>query len=111
MSPDGLRGAEWILAAHPFELGGLPVAWQLSARPHATSVMTEWNAYFTTGGPYEALADLLLAIDAREAPDAGFDGPETVINALSALGWIRDVDRPRTTDAKPRDWRAPDPEP
>ncbi|MGY1499644.1 DUF317 domain-containing protein [Streptomyces sp. QTS52] len=101
VSPDGLRGAEWILAAHPFELGRLPVAWQLSARPHATSVMTEWNAYFTTGIPYEALADLLLAIDAREAPDTGFDGPETVINALSAWGWIRDVDRPRTTATDP----------
>ncbi|MDX3567860.1 DUF317 domain-containing protein [Streptomyces sp. ID05-47C] len=101
VSPDGLCGAEWILAAYPFELGGLPVAWQLSARPHATSVMTERNAYFTTGVPYEALADLLLAIDAREAPDAGFDGPETVINALSAWGWIRDVDRPRTTATDP----------
>ncbi|MFD4632269.1 hypothetical protein ACFVYR_13945 [Streptomyces sp. NPDC058284] len=31
VSPDELRGAEWILAASPFELGGLPVAWQLSA--------------------------------------------------------------------------------
>ncbi|NEC91181.1 DUF317 domain-containing protein [Streptomyces sp. SID12501] len=101
VSPDGLCGAEWILAACPFELGGLPVAWQLSARPHATSVMTEWNAYFTTGVPYEALADLLLAIDAREAPDAGFDGPETVLDALSARGWIRDVDRPRTTATDP----------
>ncbi|BBC36276.1 SPDY domain containing protein [Streptomyces graminofaciens] len=101
VSPDGLRGAEWILAAHPFELGGLPVAWQLSARPHAASALAEWNAYFTTGVPYEALADILLAIDAREAPDAGFDGPETVINALSAWGWIRDVDRPRTTAMDP----------
>lgn len=26
VSPDGLRGAEWILAAYPFALGGLPVA-------------------------------------------------------------------------------------
>jgi len=38
VSPDGLYGAEWILAAYPFELGGLPVAWQLSSRSHATSV-------------------------------------------------------------------------
>ncbi|GGQ89970.1 hypothetical protein GCM10010251_00030 [Streptomyces aurantiogriseus] len=29
VSRDGLRGAEWIVAAYPFELGGLPVAWQL----------------------------------------------------------------------------------
>lgn len=101
VSADGLRGAEWILAAYPFELGGLPVAWQLSARSRATSVMTEWNAYFTTGVPYEALADLLVAIDAREAPDVDFEGPETVLNALSSRGWIRDVDRPRTTAIDP----------
>ncbi|WP_079056361.1 DUF317 domain-containing protein [Streptomyces caeruleatus] len=99
VSPDGLRGAEWILAAYPFELGGLPVAWQLSARSHATSVMPEWNAYFTTGVPYEALADLLVAIDAREA--VGFAGPEMVLNALSARGWIRDMDHPRTTAMDP----------
>ncbi|WP_329219711.1 DUF317 domain-containing protein [Streptomyces sp. NBC_01485] len=101
VSPDGLRGAEWILAAYPFELGGLPVAWQLSARPHAASALTEWNAYFTAGIPPEALADLLIALDAREAPHVSFDGPETVINALSAQGWIRDVDRPRTTATDP----------
>ncbi|MHC0433826.1 SPDY domain-containing protein [Streptomyces sp. O3] len=97
VSPDGLYGAEWILAAHPFELGELPVAWQLSARPHAASAMPEWNAYFTAGVPYEVLADLLVAMDAREAPDAGFAGPEAVLDALGAQGWARDVDRPRTT--------------
>ncbi|MDO0934414.1 DUF317 domain-containing protein [Streptomyces sp. DG2A-72] len=101
VSPDELRGAEWILAAYPFDLGGLPVAWQLSARPHAMPVMAEWNAYFTTGVPYEALADLLLAIDVREAPNVDFAGPETVLDALSARGWIRDVDRPRTTATDP----------
>ncbi|MER6460472.1 hypothetical protein ABT278_08380 [Streptomyces sp. NPDC001228] len=37
VSPNGLWGAEWVLAAYPFELGGLPVAWQLSARSHASS--------------------------------------------------------------------------
>ncbi|MFE6397521.1 DUF317 domain-containing protein [Streptomyces alboflavus] len=97
VSPDGLRGAEWILAAYPFEVGGLPVAWQLSARPHVGSALTEWNAYFTVGIPHEALADLLVAIDAREAPDVGFEGPESVLTALSAQGWLRDADRPRTT--------------
>ncbi|MHA5053750.1 SPDY domain-containing protein [Streptomyces sp. SD15] len=101
VSPDGLRGAEWILAAYPFELGGLRVAWQLSARRNSASAMAEWNAYFTTGVPYEALADLLVALDAREAPDAGFEGPETVLNALNAQGWIRDVDRPHTTAMDP----------
>lgn len=101
VSPDELCGAEWILAAYPFDLGGLPVAWQLSARPHAASAMAEWNAYFTVGVPYEALADLLVAIDAREAPDVGFAGPKTVLDALSARGWNRDVDRPRTTATDP----------
>ncbi|MBP5868730.1 DUF317 domain-containing protein [Streptomyces sp. LBUM 1478] len=101
VSPDGLCGAEWILAAYPFELGGLPVAWQLSARPHAASAMAEWNAYFTTGIPYEALADLVVALDAREAPDVGCAGPETVVDALRARGWFRDVDRPHTTAIDP----------
>ncbi|WP_412566383.1 DUF317 domain-containing protein [Streptomyces europaeiscabiei] len=101
VSPDELCGAEWILAAYPFELGGLPVAWQLSARPHADSGMTEWNAYFTAGIPYEALADLLVALDAREAPEIGVEGPETVLNALGAQGWIRDLDCPHTTAMDP----------
>jgi Domain of unknown function (DUF317) len=101
VSPDELRGAEWILASYPFELGGLPVAWQLSARPHADTAMTEWNAYFTAGVPHEALADLLIALDARNEPATGFDGPETVLAALGAQGWLRDVDRPHTTATDP----------
>ncbi|MER5943297.1 DUF317 domain-containing protein [Streptomyces sp. NPDC001928] len=101
VSPDGLCGAEWILAAYPFELGGLPVAWQLSARSSATSVMPEWNAYFTTGVPYEALADLLVAMAVREEPDTGLAELETVLAALTARGWIRDVDRPSTTATDP----------
>ncbi|MFE0255743.1 DUF317 domain-containing protein [Streptomyces sp. NPDC059010] len=101
VSPDGLRGAEWILASHPFQLGGLPVAWQLSARPHAASAMAEWNAYFTAGVPHEALSDLLIALDAREAPDTGFERPETVLDAPIAHGWIRDVDRPHTAATDP----------
>ncbi|NEC19299.1 DUF317 domain-containing protein [Streptomyces parvus] len=101
VSPDGLCGAEWILAAYPFSLGGLPVAWQLSARPHAASAMTEWNAYFTAGVPYEALADLLVVLDACEAPDGVGEGPETVLNALAARGWYRDADRPGTTAMAP----------
>src|SRR3954468_4643654 len=76
VSPDGLCGAEWLLASYPFELGGLPVAWQVSARSHTDSVMAEWNAYFTAGVPHEVLTDFLLALDARRALDAGFDGPE-----------------------------------
>ncbi|KPC62625.1 DUF317 domain-containing protein [Streptomyces chattanoogensis] len=101
VSPDELRGAEWILASYPFELGGLPVAWQLSARPHTEAAMTEWNAYFTAGVPHEALADLLVALDARDAPDVGFASPEAVLTALSAQGWIRDLDRPHTTANDP----------
>ncbi|MFF4605751.1 DUF317 domain-containing protein [Streptomyces sp. NPDC001339] len=101
VSPNELCGAEWILASYPFELGGLPVAWQLSVRPHAASATADWNAYFTAGVPHEALGDLLIAIDAREAPDAGFEGPEKVVTALSARGWIRDVDRPRTAATDP----------
>ncbi|MGX9888703.1 DUF317 domain-containing protein [Streptomyces sp. NPDC002276] len=101
VSPDGLRGAEWLLAAYPFKLGGLSIAWQLSVRQHADAAMAEWNAYFTTGVPYEVLADLLMAIDAREAPDLAFEGAEVVIDAISAQGWVRDVDRPRTTAIDP----------
>ncbi|MFI1929276.1 DUF317 domain-containing protein [Streptomyces sp. NPDC020330] len=101
VSPDGLRGAEWILAAYPFELGGLPVAWQLSARPDAASALTEWNAYFTAGVPHETLADLLLALDACATPDTGYEGAESVLTALGARGWWRDRDRPGTTATDP----------
>ncbi|MEU0339609.1 DUF317 domain-containing protein [Streptomyces bobili] len=101
VSPDELCGAEWILASYPFELGGLPVALQLSARTHTASAMTEWNAYFTTSVPHEAVTDLLLALDARDLPDADVMGPEAVLTAMTARGWIRDVDRPRTTVTDP----------
>ncbi|MFI7018658.1 DUF317 domain-containing protein [Streptomyces sp. NPDC050164] len=66
MSPDELCGVEWILASSPFELGGLPVVPQLSARSHADSGMSEWNAYFTLGVPHEAITELLVTLDARE---------------------------------------------
>ncbi|MEU6825578.1 DUF317 domain-containing protein [Streptomyces atriruber] len=97
MSPDGLVAAEWLFAAPPFELGGLPIAWQFSGRTHATSVMTEWNAYFTRGIPYEALIDLLVAVDASEVADWGLADADVVLDALGAQGWLRDADRPRTT--------------
>ncbi|MHB9759904.1 SPDY domain-containing protein [Streptomyces sp. BYX5S] len=101
VSPDGLRGAEWTLAPYPFELGGLPVAWQVSARSRVDSVMVEWNAYFTIGVPYEALTDFLLALDARSAPDVGFDGPDVVLAELGARGWFRDADRPHAAAFDP----------
>ncbi|MGP9017599.1 DUF317 domain-containing protein [Streptomyces sp. BR1] len=94
VSPDGLRAAEWTLVSSPFTLGGLGVALQISARPDADSVMVQWNAYFTTGVPHEALHDFLVALDASALPDTGFAEPEAVVVALSAQGWIRDVDRP-----------------
>ncbi|MFE2045964.1 DUF317 domain-containing protein [Streptomyces sp. NPDC059477] len=97
-SPDGLRGAEWTLAAHPFELGGLPVAWQLSARTHTRSVMTEWNAYFTPGTP----TYLLRALHAHKAPAAPSPRTrEAVLAALIEQGWFRDLDSPHTTAPDP----------
>ncbi|MFJ2786179.1 MULTISPECIES: DUF317 domain-containing protein [unclassified Streptomyces] len=95
-SPDGLSGAEWTRAACPFELGDLPVAWQVSARTCPDSALAEWNAYFTAGVPHEALTDFLLALDARTEPTFSFDGPETVVEAVCAQGWARDIDRPQT---------------
>ncbi|MEU4065897.1 DUF317 domain-containing protein [Streptomyces wedmorensis] len=50
-SPNGLCGAEWTRAACSFELGDLPVAWQISARSHPGSTLPAWNAYFTAGVP------------------------------------------------------------
>ncbi len=101
VSTDGLCWAEWILASYPFELGGLPVAWQVSARSGTDSAMAEWNAYFTADVPHEVLADFLLALDARTAPDAEFDGPDVVLEELCSRGWLRDADRPRTTAFDP----------
>jgi hypothetical protein len=63
--------------------------------------MAEWNAYFTAGVPHEVLTDFLLALDARRAPDAGFDGPEVVLGELGSRGWFRDADRPRTAAFDP----------
>ncbi|MEV0262812.1 hypothetical protein AB0I49_15935 [Streptomyces sp. NPDC050617] len=59
--------------------------------------MAEWNAYFTTDVPYEPLTDLLIALGTRTVADIGTAGPQTVLNALSAKGWIRDLDRRQTT--------------
>ncbi|OKJ31534.1 DUF317 domain-containing protein [Streptomyces sp. CB01580] len=101
VSPDGLCGAEWILAAYPFKLGGLPVAWQLSHRPHGADVMTEWNAYFTSGVPYEVLIDLLVSLGTGSPLDSRGEDHETVLNALSVQGWFRDADRPRTAAMDP----------
>jgi hypothetical protein len=101
VSPDDLCGAEWVRASFPFELGGLPVAWQITARAHPGSALREWNAYVTEGVPHEAVADLLLALDARTDPATGFTGPQTVLDALVAQGWLPDIDHPTTTATAP----------
>ncbi|MFJ2895870.1 DUF317 domain-containing protein [Streptomyces sp. NPDC087218] len=93
-SPNGLCGAEWTRAACSFELGGIPVARQISARSHPGSGLPEWNAYFTGGVPCEALTDFLLALDARAEPAFSFDDPEIALAAVRAQGWLRDIDRP-----------------
>ncbi|MFJ9033666.1 DUF317 domain-containing protein [Streptomyces sp. NPDC102274] len=94
LSPDLLTWAQWVLADEPFQLGELPVAWQVSARTHPSDPVAQWNAYFTKGVPHEVLADFLLALDARPDPASGFDGPEAVLAALTGQGWVRDIDHP-----------------
>ncbi|MFB7781390.1 DUF317 domain-containing protein [Streptomyces vinaceus] len=97
LSTNGLCGAEWIRTDHAFLLGGLPVAWQISARTHRGDALAEWNAYFTPGTPPEAVADFLLAVEARTDPTVNYCGPVSVMSALTALGWLRDFDHPETT--------------
>ncbi|WP_430381569.1 DUF317 domain-containing protein [Streptomyces fradiae] len=100
-SPNGLCGAEWTRAACSFELGDLPVAWQISARSHPGSGLPEWNAYFTAGIPHEALTDFLLALAARTEPAFSFGSPEIVLAAVCAQGWVRDIDRPHIAALAP----------
>ncbi|WMX47041.1 DUF317 domain-containing protein [Streptomyces roseicoloratus] len=99
--PNGLCGAERTRVACSFELGDLPVAWQISAQSHPGGTLPEWNAYFTVGVPHEALTDLLLALDARTVPAFSFDGPEIVLAAVCAQGWVRDIDRPHIAALAP----------
>jgi hypothetical protein len=101
VSPDGLTGAEWTLAARPFDLGGLPVAWRVAARTHPDATLTQWNAYFTPGVPHEAVTDFVLALDTHSEPAADFEYPETVLVSLAAQGWLRDIDTPGTTASAP----------
>ncbi|MFD9715833.1 DUF317 domain-containing protein [Streptomyces sp. NPDC059076] len=101
VSPDGLRGAEWVHASYPFALGGLPVAWQITARSHPASALREWNAYFTGGTPPEAIVDFLGALDARAEPHTPLAGPQSVLEALTRQGWHRDIDRPHTAANDP----------
>ncbi|GAA2651559.1 DUF317 domain-containing protein [Streptomyces aculeolatus] len=95
---DALRWAQWVLADEPFHLGDLPIAWQVSARTD-TSDLAEWSAYFTTGVPGEAVADFLAALDAHPRPAVPLVRPELVVDAVTAHGWLRDVDQSAgTTD-------------
>ncbi|MFH8591579.1 DUF317 domain-containing protein [Streptomyces rimosus] len=94
ISPDTLRWAQWVLADEPFHLGELPIAWQVSARADTSSPLAQWSAYFTPGVPGEALADFLVALDARDQPAAPMGGPELVLDAVTAHGWFRDIDQP-----------------
>ncbi|MGV9691119.1 DUF317 domain-containing protein [Streptomyces sp. NPDC003444] len=100
-APTGCAAPSGRAPPAPSSLGDLPVAWQVSARPHPTSALTEWNAYFTAGLPHEALTDFFLALGARTELAFSFGGPEAVVAAVCAQGWARDIDRPCTAALVP----------
>ncbi|MEU6245707.1 DUF317 domain-containing protein [Streptomyces sp. NPDC047024] len=101
ISPDTLRWAQWTLADEPFHLGDLPIAWQISARAEVSSHLAQWSAYVTPDVPGEAVADFLVALDARDQPALPLGGPEQVIDAVAAHGWLRDIDRPHAAATDP----------
>lgn len=101
ISPDTLRWAQWSLADEPFRLGDLPIAWQISARTDTDSPLAAWSSYFTTDVPGEAVADYLVALDARAQPAVPHTGPETVLDAVAAHGWLRDIDQPHAGATDP----------
>ncbi|MFD4577477.1 DUF317 domain-containing protein [Streptomyces sp. NPDC058417] len=101
ISPDALRWAQWMLGDEPFHLGDLPVAWQISARADTTSPLASWSSYFTTDVPGEVVADFLVALDARTGPTATLTGPQLVLDAVCAHGWLRDVDQPHAAATDP----------
>ncbi|MFE0087699.1 DUF317 domain-containing protein [Streptomyces sp. NPDC058991] len=94
ISPDTLRWAQWVLPDEPFHMGELPIAWQISARADTDSPVAQWSAYFTTDVPGEALTDFLVTLDARDQPTTAITGPEPVLDAVTAHGWLRDIDQP-----------------
>ncbi|MEF9902059.1 DUF317 domain-containing protein [Streptomyces sp. P9-A2] len=96
INPDTLRWAQWVLADEPFHLGELPIAWHVSARADTSSPLAQWSAYFTLEVPGEAIVDFLFALDARDQPAVQLAGPEPVLDAVTAHGWLRDIDRPGT---------------
>ncbi|MET9553609.1 DUF317 domain-containing protein [Streptomyces sp. NPDC006645] len=101
ISPDTLRWAQWVLADEPFLLGGLPVAWQISARTNTNSPLAAWSAYFTPDVPGEAVADFIAALDNRDQPALPLGGPELVLDAVTAHGWLRDIDQPHASATDP----------
>jgi len=94
ISPDTLRWAQWTLADEPFHLGGLPIAWQISARDDTTTPSASWSAYLTADVPGEVVVDFLVALDARSRPTVPLGGPELVLDAVVENGWLRDFDQP-----------------
>ncbi|MGZ0200391.1 DUF317 domain-containing protein [Streptomyces sp. RM1] len=101
LSPDSLRWAQWVLPDEPFHLGNLPIAWQVSARTDPSSPLAQWSAYFTPEVPGEIIAGFLAALDARDQPALPCGGPELVLDAVTAHGWLRDVDQPGTGAVDP----------
>ncbi len=95
ISPDTLRWAQWVLADEPFHLGELPIAWQVSARADTSSPLAAWSAYFTPDVPGEVLVDFLVALDARDQPAVPLAGPDLVLDAVTAHGWLCDIDQPQ----------------
>ena len=96
ISPDTRRWAQWVLADEPVHLGGLPIAWQVCARTDVDTPLAQWSAYFTSDVPGEVLGDFLVALDARDQPGVPLGGPELVLDAVTAHGWLRDIDQPAT---------------
>lgn len=47
------------------------------------------------------MADFLVALDNCDQPAVPLGGPELVLDAVSAHGWLRDVDHPRTGATDP----------
>ncbi|WP_029387818.1 DUF317 domain-containing protein [Streptomyces leeuwenhoekii] len=101
ISPDSLRWAQWVLPDEPFYLGDLPIAWQTSARADTSSLLAQWSAYFTPGVPGEAVADFLVALDARDQPAVPLADPELILGAVTGHGWLRDIDQPQAAATDP----------
>jgi hypothetical protein len=90
VSPDELCGVVWIIASCPFELGGLPVALQLSARSHAASGRSEWKAYFPLGvhpAPTSPAAQVVLRLALTRLPGEEAPGLEDLPGVAAFGPW------------------------